>query len=157
MPTCGVLDLQAMAITSVPDIGNQGNPHRAKLKTMAFGWQHLWTFVSLTQAVTIFYFPAAIASVVTFQHKLDKHKQLLEDLESYDIRSAKCAVEGDRALIEGHIADLFDGIEDPVISVPFVSGALQTEEPAELPEALSKEARLAIRYATGYSNQDQYD
>ena len=64
-------------------------PVAKPLRPLRFGWEHLLTFVSLTQAFTVFYFPAALASVGTFQHKLDGHKMMLEHLESYDIRSAK--------------------------------------------------------------------
>ena len=61
--------------------------------------------------------PSVIISVVSFQRKLDGHKLMLENMRSFNIRCAQCSLESDRSVIETQVAELFDGIEEPMISV----------------------------------------
>ncbi|CAE7365974.1 unnamed protein product [Symbiodinium sp. CCMP2592] len=44
---------------------------------------------------------------------------MLKQLQSFDIRSAKCSVEEDRTLLEAIVARVYDGIDDAPISVVF--------------------------------------
>ncbi|CAE7614560.1 unnamed protein product [Symbiodinium sp. CCMP2592] len=167
--------LQSLALIYDPSLGTDSivESDTSELQTSAWGWQHVLTFLAETQVFTVSYLPVIIFSIVTFHQKLDGHKLMLEHLKTYDIREAKCSVESDRPLIEGLVAELFDGLEDPVIAVPLDAGDFVTEaslhrlglafavfvnlEEADqqLPEAgLSSPARLAIRSVAGLGHQD---
>ncbi|CAE7227658.1 unnamed protein product [Symbiodinium sp. CCMP2456] len=150
--------LQALAVTSNPYLGDDVvSPRETGVEDAGFGWHHLLVFQEYTQASLVFYVLLAVASVFTFQQKLDGHKLMLEHLKSYDIRTAKCSVESDRPVIEGLVAELFDGLDDPVVSVPFETDTSVAEAGHDLPVAslsLSPEDRLAIRSVTGYLNHE---
>ena len=152
--------LQALALTANPYLGDDVVSHRkTEVEDVGFGWQHFLVFQEYTQASLVFYVLPAVASVVTFQQKLDGHKLMLEHLKAFDICAAKCAVESDRPVIEGLVAELFDGLDDPVVSVPVETDTV-TESDSNLPAAswLSPEDRLAIRSVTGYlSHEDSLE
>ena len=75
---------------------------------------------------------------------------------SYNIRSAKCSIERDRDQIEEHVAELFDGLEDPILAVAVDA----TDDCVEVVEgtdeiAESTSSRSALRSVTSYLDHDQ--
>eukprot|EP00439_Symbiodinium_sp_Y106_P086070 s52_g31.t1 len=83
---------------------------------LMFGLERFYQYVSL--ACILLLLPPIMIAVVSFQKKLDGHREMLESMKSFHVRHAKCAVEDDRLVIEAHVAELFDGLEDPIIAVP---------------------------------------
>ena len=64
-----------------------------------------------------------VASGVPFSwfclEKLRRHRWMLDEMASFDLKNARCSVESDRQIIEEHISDLFDEALDPPLSVAF--------------------------------------
>ena len=55
--------------------------------------------------------------------KLRRHRWMLDEMQRFDLKNARCTLESDRQIIEEHISDLFDEALDPPLSV-----ALDAEE-----------------------------
>ena len=97
-----------------------------------------------------------LVSVVTFPQKLLAHEEMLRDMRCYNIRSAKCSVEQDRSRIQEHVAELFDGLEDPIMAVA-VDAADVTAEAVQNTgtSAVSTPTRSALRSITSYLDHEQ--
>ena len=97
-----------------------------------------------------------LVSVVTFPQKLLAHEAMLQDIRCYNIRSAKCSVEEDRQRIQEHVAELFDGLEDPVLAVA-VDAANDSVEVAENTHKMdvSTSMRSALRSVTSYLGPEE--
>ena len=65
---------------------------------LMFGLERFYQYVSL--ACILLLLPPIMIAVVSFQKKLDGHREMLESMKSFDVRHAKCAVEDDRLVIE---------------------------------------------------------
>ena len=75
---------------------------------------------------------------------------------SYNIRSAKCSIERDRDQIEEHVAELFDGLEDPILAVA-VDATDDCVEVAEGTDEIveSTSTRSLLRSVTTYLDHGQ--
>ena len=83
------------------------------------GWNHfLNEFVGWSQIVLPGYFLAITPSVWSLLDKAWSHNRMLQQLEAFDVRKCHCSDESDRSLLEALIADLFDAMDEPVLSVP---------------------------------------
>ncbi|CAE7870262.1 unnamed protein product [Symbiodinium necroappetens] len=147
---------------------------------LAFGLKRFWGYAVATEGYLFFWLLPIMVGIVSFQKKLDGHRDMLESMKSFDVRNAKCAVESDRLAIEAQVAELFDGLEDPIIAVsvevensedeqqePIRQHAEPTNSPPKLQEraaftlllelidlSLTYSARLAVRSVTGFANHD---
>ncbi|CAE7555344.1 unnamed protein product [Symbiodinium natans] len=129
----------------------------------AFGLHRISEYVLQSQAYVLFCAPPMLVGLFCFQKKLDGHRDMLESMASFDVRNAKCAVEQDRLFIEAQVAELFDGLEDPIIAVPIeVAESVKVEKSSEgdderqelMDLALTSSARLAVRSVTGFANHE---
>ena len=83
------------------------------------GWSHfLNELVGWSQIVLPGYFLAITPSMWSLLDKAWSHNRMLQQLEAFDVRKCHCSDESDRSLLEALIADLFDAMDEPVLSVP---------------------------------------
>ncbi|OLP81358.1 hypothetical protein AK812_SmicGene38106 [Symbiodinium microadriaticum] len=150
--------LLAIAVACAPDSGiNDTATYRAVYgDTFQWGVQRCLSYLRDCQSYLVFLVPSVVISVVFMPRKIEGHKLMLENMRLFDIRDAKCALESDRRTIQMQVAELFDGLEEPTVSV-----ALDTESTCEswddevallhsYDPVLSHANRLAARAATGY-------
>ena len=64
------------------------------------------TFFMVGLFAGLCYLPAAIPSMFSFVRKLHRHGLMLDQLEHFDVRRAKCTLESDRTYIEQEITKL---------------------------------------------------
>ncbi|CAE7276184.1 unnamed protein product [Symbiodinium microadriaticum] len=122
---------------------------------LLFGLKRFCGYAAASQAYVFFCLPPIMVGIVSFQKKLDGHRDMLESMKSFDVRNAKCSVENDRSVIEAQVAELFDGLEDPIITVPIEVEKSGEDERQELIDlSLSFSARLAVRSVTGFANHE---
>ncbi|CAE6926267.1 unnamed protein product [Symbiodinium sp. CCMP2456] len=120
---------------------------------LAFGFKRFCEYATLPY--NLFCLPSIIVGVVSFQKKLDGHRNMLQSMKSFNVRHAQCALDNDRSVIEAHVAELFDGLEDPVIAVPIEVEKSGEEEWQELIDSsLTFSDRLALRSATGLATHE---
>jgi len=124
---------------------------------LVFGLRRMAEYALQAQGYALLCAPPMLVGFVSFQRKLDGHRDMLESMASFDVRNAECAVERDRFVIEAQVAELFDGLEDPIITVPIEveksgEGDDERQELIDLP--LTYSARLAVRSVTGFANHE---
>ncbi|CAE7498534.1 unnamed protein product [Symbiodinium natans] len=121
---------------------------------LAYAMRRIMQYVAEAPFFAITLLPTLIVSAVSFKTKLDRHEAMLRQMETFDIRGASCSVEQDRDVIETKVAELFDGIDDPVLAVDLDSALL-----GEVVEATSTtvpyETRPAIRSVTTYFGHEE--
>eukprot|EP00438_Fugacium_kawagutii_P036478 Skav209705 [mRNA] locus=scaffold36:271303:272928:+ [translate_table: standard] len=83
--------------------------------------------------------------------KVEMHKLMLHQMEHFDFRSAQCALESDRAIIEEQVVDLFDEAFEAPLSVAF--GSLPEVTP--LVQCPSRYDLRQIRHITSYPTHDE--
>ncbi|CAE7318696.1 unnamed protein product, partial [Symbiodinium pilosum] len=148
-----------MIASNEPDLGMVALSYdrAAQEAPLAYGVSRTLVYLAASPVAAVF---AAISfllvSVVTFPQKLLAHETMLRDIRSYNIRSAKCSIERDRHQIEEHVAELFDGLEDPILAVAVDA----TDDCVEVVEgtdeiAESTSSRSALRSVTSYLDHDQ--
>ena len=109
---------------------------------------------------------ANVAFAVPFSwfcfQKLKRHKSMLDQMASFDIRNAKCALETDRIVTEEQVFRLFDEAAEPAVSVALDDlGA--NPEPVFLETALPlispdfHEVRHITSYPTKNEVMDQFN
>ena len=145
--------LDILVVETAPSAGMVGSPYDASANPLAYAANRTLELTAVAPIQAIAMLPLAAAGAVCFQKKLLGHKAMFADMESCDIRSAKCLLEADRRLIEGHVAELFDGLEDPILSValdrPHLAEELLHETSVE--EALMPpHSRVGLRSVTSY-------
>eukprot|EP00439_Symbiodinium_sp_Y106_P037535 s5969_g4.t1 len=120
--------LLAIAVTCDPHSGINDTATYRAVHGDAFQWglQRCLSYLQDCPDYLVFYVPSVIISVISFPRKIEGHKLMLENMRSFDIRDAKCALESDRSTIQMQVAELFDGLEEPTVSV-----ALDTESTCE--------------------------
>ena len=69
---------------------------------LVFGLKRFCGYAAASQAYLFFCLPPIMVGIVSFQKKLDGHRDMLESMQSFDVRNAKCTVENDRSVIEAH-------------------------------------------------------
>lgn len=81
---------------------------------------------------------------------------MLQQLEAFDVRKCHCSDESDRSLLEALIADLFDAMDEPVLSVPLevADWVSEEEEGPLLDMPLDEDTKNAIRSLTSYPPTD---
>ncbi|CAE7835713.1 unnamed protein product, partial [Symbiodinium necroappetens] len=121
---------------------------------LLFGLKRFCGYAAASQAYVFFCLPPIMVGIVSFQKKLDGHRDMLESMKSFDVLNAKCSVENDRAVIEAQVAELFDGLEDPIITVPIEVKSGEDERQELIDLSLSFSARLAVRSVTGFANHE---
>ncbi|CAE7556112.1 unnamed protein product [Symbiodinium microadriaticum] len=121
---------------------------------LAFGLKRFWGYAVATEGYLFFWLLPIMVGIVSFQKKLDGHRDMLESMKSVGVRNAKCAVESDRLAIEAQVAELFDGLEDPVIAVSVEVENSEDEQQELIDLSLTYSARLAVRSVTGFANHD---
>ena len=97
--------------------------------------------------------PSLIAIVLArlfFAQKLRFHGRMLDQMADFEIRSAKCALETDRLVIQRHVVRLFDEALEAPQSVAFGADV----EPAAMP-LVSPELMNEIRGITSYPTQEE--
>ena len=57
------------------------------------------------------YAPAIVPNLISFRAKARAHKNLIEQLENFDLKSCKCAVESDREHVEDHVNHLWGSLD----------------------------------------------
>ncbi|CAE6949727.1 unnamed protein product [Symbiodinium sp. CCMP2592] len=138
-------------------VGNTSKFTGAEGDALAFGLHLIYEYALQNQTCMLFWAPPILIGLVSFQKKLDGHFDMLESMNSFDVRRAKCAVENDRFVIEAQVAELFDGLEDPIIAVPIEvvkTGEFDDERQELIDISLTYPARLAVRSVTGFANHD---
>ncbi|CAE6949707.1 unnamed protein product [Symbiodinium sp. CCMP2592] len=121
---------------------------------LAFGLSLIYEYALQNQTYMLFCAPPMLVGLVSFRKKLAGHRDMLESMNSFDVRRAKCAVENDRFVIEAQVAELFDGLEEPIIAVPIEAGEGDDERQELIDISLTYSARLAVRSVTGFANHD---
>ena len=89
-----------------PEIGIEVDAGHAKASGLMYGLKHMNDLLEYAPFYALLYMPLVLISLGPFQAKLDGHAKLLEDMESFDIRDAKCSVEEDRRTVQAQVADL---------------------------------------------------
>ncbi|CAE6972223.1 unnamed protein product [Symbiodinium sp. CCMP2456] len=138
-------------------VDNTSNFQGVEGDALAFGLRRVYEYALQTETYVLFCAPPLLVGLVSFQKKLDGHRDMLESMNSFDVRSAKCAVEHDRLVIEAQVAELFDGLEDPIIAVPIEaenSGEGDDERQELIDMSLTYSARLAVRSVTGFATHE---
>lgn len=120
---------------------------------LAFWIQH-WVTYAGPYIWLLFLAAPPVSSFCLF--KLHRHKQMLDQMAAFDLRSAKCTLESDRTLIHDQVLDLFDEALEPPICVDFTGGSDQhtTHQADEFP-LLSPEEIRSIRHLTSYPTADE--
>eukprot|EP00439_Symbiodinium_sp_Y106_P020168 s4373_g2.t1 len=57
---------------------------------LAFGLHRIYEYAVQAQTYTLFCVSPMLVGLVSFQKKLDGHKDMLESMESFDVQRAKC-------------------------------------------------------------------
>ncbi|CAE7838239.1 unnamed protein product [Symbiodinium necroappetens] len=120
------------------------------------GWNHfLNAFVGWSQIILPGYFLAITPSMWSLLDKAWSHNRMLQRLEAFDVRKCHCSDESDRSLLEALVADLFDAMDEPVLSVPLeVADWVSEEEGPLLDMPLDEDTKNAIRSVTSYPPTD---
>eukprot|EP00438_Fugacium_kawagutii_P032417 Skav234920 [mRNA] locus=scaffold840:940629:942260:+ [translate_table: standard] len=84
--------------------------------------------------------------------KVEMHKLMLHQMEHFDFRSAQCAVESDRGIIEEEVVDLFDEAFEAPLSVAF---GVDSPEVTPLVQCPSRRDLRQIRHITSYPTHDE--
>eukprot|EP00438_Fugacium_kawagutii_P023193 Skav215054 [mRNA] locus=scaffold1021:249411:252891:- [translate_table: standard] len=105
-------------------------------------WLPSWVFWAALLA-----FPLSWLSI----QKVEMHKLMLHQMERFDFRSAQCALESDRGIIEEQVVDLFDEAFEAPLSVAF--GSLPEVTP--LVQSPSRRDLRQIRHITSYPTHDE--
>ena len=94
--------ISARLLAVFTELGDPGNLMKSAIgaNALAVLWQRLREYAVDGQVLALFYLPSIMIGVVSFQKKLDGHQNMLESMDSFDVRHAKCSVENDRNVIE---------------------------------------------------------
>mmetsp|Transcript_54731 Transcript_54731/g.127720 ORF Transcript_54731/g.127720 Transcript_54731/m.127720 type:complete len:544 (-) Transcript_54731:149-1780(-) len=106
----------------------------------------------------IAHIPSAFVAAASFITSIQQHGALLDQLSSFDVRSAMCSVESDRVLLESRIARLYDEIEDEPKIVAFDSRVQEVSAVATSPcdeEHVAFFRRQSVRCITSYPSEEQ--
>eukprot|EP00438_Fugacium_kawagutii_P036479 Skav209706 [mRNA] locus=scaffold36:288758:290383:+ [translate_table: standard] len=83
--------------------------------------------------------------------KVEMHKLMLRQMEHFDFRSAQCALESDRGIIQEQVVDLFDEAFEAPLSVAF-----GVDSPViPLVQCPSRRDLRQIRHITSYPTHDE--
>ena len=156
-----VLDSDPEAFTVVLSYGPQDD-------ALEYAMSRTMEYVAEAPFFAVTLLPNLIVSAISFRVKLERHETMLKHMETFDIRAAKCSLEEDRENIEQRVAELFDGIDDPTISVALGSagtgagegggGTSEMETETETTTAVPRDSRPAIRAVTSYlGHEDSLD
>ncbi|CAE7520866.1 unnamed protein product [Symbiodinium natans] len=146
--------LMAIMWSLNPKMGIDVNADDAQAATNVYmyGFQHMLDILEAAPFYALLYLPMIPVSLTAFQAKLDGHATLLADMESFDIRDAKCSVEEDRQAIEMQVAELFS-LESSSISR---SKSTDSEDAAEETSILTQtEADLPAPAASRSPQHEQ--
>ena len=77
---------------------------------LVFGLKRFCGYAAASQAYLLFCLPPIMVGIVSFQKKLDGHRDMLESMKSFDVRNAKCTVESDRSAIEAPPPHILAGL-----------------------------------------------
>ncbi|CAE7941780.1 unnamed protein product [Symbiodinium necroappetens] len=148
--------ISARLLAVFTELGDPGNLMKSAVGANPFAilLHRLREYVVDGQVFALFYLPSIMIGVVAFQKKLDGHQNMLESMDSFDVRHAKCAEEQDRNVIEAQVAELFDGLEDPIIAVPIEVAESYPGLEELIGSSLTVSARLALRAVTGLAKHD---
>ena len=131
----------------------------AAASPLSYGQSRMLLYLASAPSIALFTaMPFILTSVQTFPKKLMDHEAMLRALECYNIRLAKCSLEQDRTRIEEHVAELFDGLEEPVLAVAIDSAEGPTDaEGTDLGDMvfLPASVRCALRRVTSYLDHDE--
>ena len=78
----------------------------------------LWFFIGIGSL--FLYLPISILTLFSFRMKFKHHQLMLDQMESFDVRAARCTLPADRHAIEQHVKELFqqsDALQEPDDSV----------------------------------------
>jgi len=72
----------------------------------------LMEVIGITAALATSYLVLVIPNMLSFGVKLENHSLMLDQIANFRLADAKCTVESDRAVVEDHVRQLFDGNQD---------------------------------------------
>ncbi|CAE7891733.1 unnamed protein product [Symbiodinium microadriaticum] len=152
-----VLDSDPEAFTVMLSYGAQDD-------ALEYAMSRTMEYVAEAPFFAVTLLPNLIVSAISFRMKLERHETMLKHMETFDIRAAKCSLEEDRDYIEQRVAELFDGIDDPTISVALDSAEWGAGGPSEMVTetettiTVPHDSRPAIRAVTSYlGHEDSLD
>ena len=89
--------------------------------------------------------------------KLDGHKQMLDQMASFDFRNAQCTLETDRVVLQRQVQDLFDEALEPPLSISLdVAEVSQTDADVDSADPLLlKQSLQGIRHVTSYPTEEE--
>ncbi|CAE7522658.1 unnamed protein product, partial [Symbiodinium sp. CCMP2456] len=148
-----------MVLSNTPELGlvSLSYDSAAAANPLAYGESRMLLYLFNVPSIALFSaLPFILASIRTFPQKLMDHDAMLRDMECFNIRLAQCSVEADRSRIEEHVAELFDGFEDPVLAVPVECADRPVADVEESETVyLSASARSVVRPFTTYLGHEE--
>ena len=89
--------------------------------------------------------------------KLDGHKQMLDQMASFDFRNAQCTLETDRVVLQRQVQDLFDEALEPSLSISIdAAGVSETVSDADSADPLLlKKVLQGSRHVTSYPTEEE--
>ncbi|CAK9051776.1 Uncharacterized protein SCF082_LOCUS28393 [Durusdinium trenchii] len=89
--------------------------------------------------------------------KLDGHKQMLDQMASFDFRNAQCTLETDRVVLQRQVQDLFDEALEPPLSISIdAAGVSETVSDADSADPLLlKKVLQGSRHVTSYPTEEE--
>ena len=87
--------------------------------------------------------------------KLDGHKQMLDQMKSFDLRNAQCALETDRVVLQRLVQDLFDEALEPPVSVSLDAGEVSEADTDSLDPLVLKQSLQDVRHVTSYPTEEE--
>ena len=100
---------------------------------------------------------AAIFTTWFCFQKLEGHKQMLDQMASFDLRNAQCTLETDRVVLQRQVQDLFDEALEPPLSISLdVAEASQTDADVDSADPLLlKQILQGVRHITSYPTEEE--
>eukprot|EP00438_Fugacium_kawagutii_P032422 Skav234925 [mRNA] locus=scaffold840:1011811:1013061:+ [translate_table: standard] len=145
--------LSSFAILAVVSMSTAGQPWGISCEGDSIASVIISDFVNVWLPSTSLWavlvaFPLSWLSI----QKVDMHKLMLQQMEDFDFRSAQCAVESDRGIIEEQVVDLFDEAFEAPLSVAF---GVDSPEVTPLVQCPSRRDLRQIRHITSYPTHDE--
>ena len=149
--------LDAFVLYSDPEAFTIVLPYdKVRDSACVYGFRRAMSYMAEAPFYALTLLPSLVISIISFRRKLERHETMLTDMESFDIRAAKCSLESDRHGIEKKIAELFNQADHPIRCASpheLVGSAAETEE--IMSGAVSSDVRLSGCAVNNYHCQDQ--
>ena len=118
--------------------------------------------IFLTTFVTWFcplgsYLLLTVPIILCNLQKIQLHRQMLKQMAEYDLRSARCSLESDRAAIEEQVLDLFDeALEPPLhVAIEAIDESSASNLSYPLVPVIDRETLNEIRPLTSYPSHEE--